>query len=137
MYYQEVVKILPEDINDEAAPPDSEPYLTVFSTAYILPVNCSLDKDTYLRANSWGMDYPEGLLEEIQLDGDVDYSTPGTYTEVLYVEDSAGNRSDTVHVSVEIVPDEHAPEIEIEGACTKFAVLVVVMFQKIYKLKIM
>jgi len=118
-----VAKILPEDINDDVAPKDSEPHLTVFSTGYILPQNCSLDKDMFLKANAWGLDYPEGLLTEIKLEGLADYSTIGTYTEAIYVEDSAGNKSDTIQVSVEIVADEHAPVIEIDGACTEFAVL--------------
>jgi len=118
-----VVKILPEAINNEAAAPDSEPYLSVFTRNYIVPQNCGLNNDTYLNANSWGMDYPEGLLEEIKLAGAVDYSTPGIYTEVLYVEDSAGNQSDTVQVTVEVVPDEQAPLIEIEEACLAFSVV--------------
>jgi len=149
-----VVKILPEDINDEAAAKDSEPFLSVLFDSFILPQNCSLDKDLSLLANSWGLDYPDGEIDEIQIEGMADYSTVGEYTEAIYVEDSSGNRSDTIHVSVEIVADEHAPEIKIDGACTAFSVLagsdwetpqviltdmaeVVVMFQKIYKLKIM
>jgi len=119
-----VVKILPEDINDEAAPKDSEPYLSILSNAYILPQNCSLDKDIYLRNNAWGMDYPDGLIQDIQIVGEADYSTIGTYTEVIYVEDSAGNQSDTIHVSVEVIPDDLAPEIEIDSACTEFAIVV-------------
>lgn len=118
-----VVKILPEDINDEAAAKDSEPYLSILFDSFILPQNCSLDKDMSLLANSWGLDYPDGEINEIQLEGMADYSTIGEYTEAIYVEDSAGNRSDTVHVTVQIVADEHAPVIEIDGACTEFAVL--------------
>jgi len=118
-----VAKILPEEINDAAAPPDSEPYISALFNSFIVPQNCSVDKDVALRANTWGMDYPEGLLTEIKLEGDVDYSTPGTYTEAIYVEDSAGNKSDTLHIEVQVIPDEQAPVIEIEGACTEFAVL--------------
>ncbi len=118
-----VVKILPEDINDEIAPKDSEPYLSIRSNSFILPQNCSADKDLFLIANSWGFDYPEGIIKDIKIEGLADYSTVGTYKEAIYVEDSAGNKSDTLQINVEIIEDDLAPEITIEGTCTEFAVL--------------
>jgi len=123
-----VVKVLPEDISDAAAPPDSEPMLTVYSTSYILPVNCGIDKDLFLKENSWVLDYPEGLLDsEIKIwegDGVPDFSIVDTTLIVgIYAEDAAGNKSDTIQVSVQMIADETAPEIVIDNECQEFDVL--------------
>lgn len=126
-----VVKILPEDINDEAAAPDSEPYISsMYSDILALPIdmltvpqNCSADNSLILRANAWGMDYPDGLIENIQIEGLADYSKLGVQKEALYVEDSAGNKSDTIQITLEVIEDTLPPEIEISGACKEFAVL--------------
>lgn len=123
-----VVKILPDEINDEAAPADSEPMLAVFSTSYILPVNCSIDKDLFLINNSWVIDYPEGLVEpNIKIwegDGVPDFSVPDTLIVGIYAEDAAGNQSDTIQVSVIMIPDDVAPAIEIDNECSEFDILV-------------
>lgn len=118
-----VAKILPADISDETAPPDSEPYLTVLFPNLQLPQNCNVSNETSLREFAWGMDYPEGLLTDIKSRGLVDYSQIGNFVDEIYVEDSAGNQSDPVQIFVEIVPDEHAPLIEIDSPCSNFAVL--------------
>jgi len=124
-----VVKILPEEINDAAAPPDSEPILFTFGTSFILPVNCGIDKDISLRENSWVVDYPEGLVEpKLKIwegDGVPDFSIPDTTLIVgIYAEDAAGNQSDTIQVSVQMIADDVPPVIEIDNECTEFDVLV-------------
>lgn len=124
-----VVKILPDDISDAAAAADSEPLLFTPFTEFTLPVNCGIDKDIFLRENSWGLDYPEGLLtSDIKIwegDGVPDFSIPDTTLTVgVYVEDSAGNKSDTIQLSVTMVSDDVAPVIEIDNECTEFDLLV-------------
>jgi len=125
-----VVKLVPEDINDDVAPPDSEPYVSSIYDAIpqfgilTVPQNCSADNSLFLRANAWGLDYPDGLIEKIQTtEGMADYSTVGTYKEAIYVEDSSGNKSDTLHIDVEVIEDTLPPEIKISGTCTEFSVL--------------
>jgi len=125
-----VVKIHPDEINDEAAPADSEPMLTLYSTSYILPVNCSIDKDLFLRENSWLIDYPEGITTEPEIkiwegDGVPDFSLSDTTLIVgIYAEDAAGNQSDTVQVSVQMIADAIAPAIEVDSECTTFDLIV-------------
>jgi len=118
-----VTKILPDDINNEAAPADSEPYLTAFYTYITIPQNCNVTNEQIFKNFAWGLDYPEGLLTEIKSKGLVDYSQTGIFVEEVYVEDSAGNQSDPVEVTVEIIADEQPPVIELDGGCTKFAIL--------------
>jgi len=108
-----VTKILPRDINDVS---------TVFS-GYTVPLNCNADRALFLRANTWGLDYPEGLIDNIQIEGMADYSTPGSYKEAIFVVDAAGNKSDTVEVNIEVIPDSEAPLMEIDGPCTEFTVV--------------
>lgn len=119
-----VVKIVPEDISDDIAPPDSEPYLTILYDSLTLTQGCSVINEFSLQQFSFGMDYPDGLITEIKTSGLIDYSQLGNYTEELYVEDSAGNKSDPVQVYVEIVADEAPPLIEVDQLCNPISIFV-------------
>jgi len=122
-----VTKILPGDINDNVAPPDSEPYFTSFNLflnffGLSVPQGCSLSNSEVLQTLGRGMDYPDGIIEEYKIAGLADYSTPGFYTEGIFVEDSQGNISDTVYYNFEVLPDTESPIIEFE-ICNQFTIV--------------
>jgi len=121
---QPVVAINVNDINNAAAPPDSEPYVMAIPWVepYVIAQGCEFTNDLFYSDYIVGMDYPDGFVP-VELFGDVDYSTPGDYTEVLQAVDSQGNVSDPLEIQISIVEDTEAPTMEVAVPCNDFAII--------------
>jgi len=121
---QPVVAIDVADINDAAAPPNSEPYLLPipWGEPFVVAQGCEISNDLFFSDYIVGMDYPEGFVP-VELVGGVDYSTPGDYVEVLQAVDSEGLVSDTLQIQISVVEDTEAPTLEVAVPCNDFAIL--------------
>jgi len=121
---QPVVAIDVSEINDSAAPVDSEPYLLPIPWAepFEIVQGCELTNDLFLVDYIVGMDYPDGFVP-VELVGGIDYSLTGDYTEVLQAVDSQGNVSDTLQFQITIIEDTEAPTLEVAVPCNDFAII--------------
>jgi len=117
-------KILPEDINNNNAPPDSEPYVIAYhQMLYNVTVGCDLDYKNFIDNFVFGLDYPDGLIKDFTVEGDIDFSTPGKYPQQLFVTDSKDNQSDTVNLTVNVKKNDIQPTIVLKWLCDKLFVI--------------
>lgn len=82
--------------------PAESPRLYLNTYEVTMEAGSELDKISYIKEMTDDADSQETLFTEIEVDGDVDTTTPGDYTLTYHVTDSDGNRSNaavlTVHV---------------------------------------
>lgn len=118
------VKVLPEDINNQNAPKDSEPYLVAPNNIILpTPVGCDSKYNYYMKNFVFGLDYPDGIIKDFTIEGEVDFNTPGEYIQQLLTTDSKGNQSDTLFLYVDVLEDKSKPVILLKFLCDTFYVV--------------
>ena len=87
-----------EDKIAQLSPQDPKMYLTTYYVE--IPVGTTLDKLSYVKDIQDDTELTSELYKKIQISGDVDTNTPGTYELTYYVVDNSGNSSNGAVLTV-------------------------------------
>lgn len=87
-----------EDKIAQLSPQDPKMYLTTYYVE--IPVGTTLDKLSYVKDIQDDTELTSELYKKIQISGDVDTNTPGTYELTYYVVDNSGNSSNGAILTV-------------------------------------
>ena len=87
-----------EDKIAQLSPQDPKMYLTTYYVE--IPAGTTLDKLSYVKDIQDDTELTSELYKKIQISGDVDTNTPGTYELTYYVVDNSGNSSNGAVLTV-------------------------------------
>ena len=87
-----------EDKIEQLSPQDPKMYLTTYYVE--VPVGTTLDKLSYVKDIQDDTESTSDLFKKIQITGDVNTATPGTYELTYYVVDNNGNNSNGAVLTV-------------------------------------
>ena len=97
---EEEARMIQEEKIANLSPDAPRFYLTTYYLE--IPVGTGINKLSYVSDIQDDVDATNDLYRKIQINGDVDVYTPGTYEVAYYVIDSAGNMSNEAVLTVEV-----------------------------------
>ena len=97
---EEEARMIQEEKIANLSPNAPRFYLTTYYLE--IPVGTGINKLSYVSDIQDDVDATNDLYRKIQINGDVDVFTPGTYEVAYYVIDSAGNMSNEAVLTVEV-----------------------------------